>query len=295
MDFDFIGIWPVIVIAATALFLLLLETFFKEWKGWYGPTVSLIGLAQALLATLFLFSRGGNPRIRKLVTVDEYSLFFYVLFIFTAAVVILLSVRYLTVRRMDGRVYYPLILFATAGMMLLPSSADLLTLFLALGTISASLYVLIAFKRGEGRSAEAGIKYFVLGSFSLAFFVYGAALIYGDYGTTDLTVIASLIPNGAATGYLSLVGILLITLAFGFKLSFVPFHMWTPDVYQGAPAPVTAFLSTGSKVAVFAILLRFYLVFHPLLESFVPLFWILSALAMTVGNVTALVAIWAMS
>jgi NADH-quinone oxidoreductase subunit N len=288
MDFDLTGLLPVIIVVTTALVLLLLEAFSREWKGWYGPIVSLTGLAAAFITTIFLFSRVGDSLTRKLVTVDEYSLFFYLLFILTAALVILYSVKYIDVQGMEGRVYYPFILFATTGMMLLPASTDLLTLFMAIGTLSASLYVLIAFNRVEGRSVEAGIKYFVLGSFSLAFLAYGASLVYGDYGTTDLIKISSLIQEGAEAGYLTLIGILLITLGLGFKLSFVPFHMWTPDVYQGAPVPITAFLSTGSKVAVFGILIRFYLIFDPLLESFVPLFWVLSALAMTVGNVTAL-------
>ncbi|MHC4278328.1 MAG: NADH-quinone oxidoreductase subunit N [Planctomycetota bacterium] len=288
MNFDLIGILPVIIVVTTAVVLLLFEAFVREWKVWYGPTVSLIGLAAAFISTIFLFLRDGDSVIRKLVAVDEYSLFFYLLFILTAALVILFSVKYVDVRRMEGRVYYPFILFATTGMMLLPASTDLLTLLLSLGTLSASLYVLIAFNKGEGSCVEAGIKYFVLGSFSLAFLAYGASLVYGGYGTTDLIKISSLIQGGSETGTLTLIGVLLITVGLGFKLSFVPFHMWTPDVYQGAPVPITAFLCTGSKVAVFGILIRFYLVFTPLLETFVPLFWVLSALAMTVGNVTAL-------
>lgn len=288
MDFDLTGLLPVIIVVIAAVVLLMLEAFSREWKVWYGPIVSLTALAAALVTTTFLFSRGEDFVAGKLVTVDEYSLFFYLLFILTAALVILHSVKYVDLQRMDCRVYYPFVLFATAGMMLLPASTDLLTLFLAIGTLSVSLYVLISFNRVEGRSVEAGIKYFVLGSFSLAFFAYGASLVYGSYGTTDFIKISSFIQEGANTGYLTVIGILMITLAFGFKLSFVPFHMWTPDVYQGAPVPITAFLSTGSKVAVFGTLIRFYLIFDPLLETFVPLFWVLSALAMIVGNVTAL-------
>jgi NADH-quinone oxidoreductase subunit N len=170
--------------------------------------------------------------------------------------------------------------------MLLPKTTNLLTLFLSLEIMSISLYVLAGFKKEEGYSIEAGFKYLILGIFASAFLLYGVSLLYGAFGTTELSLISAAVDERAS--FLIFAGLAFITLGLGFKLAFVPFHMWSPDVYLGSPVPIAAFISTGSKVAIFAVFLKVYMTFMPLGESLMPALWLISVLTMTVGNITAL-------
>jgi NADH-quinone oxidoreductase subunit N len=185
--------------------------------------------------------------------------------------------------------YYTLLLFSVAGMMLMAQAADLIIVFLALELLSLPLYVLAAFARPQAESEEAGIKYFLLGAFASGFVVYGITLAFGATGSTSLTAIAAAVSGGTADLGLLVVGAALILVGFGFKVAAVPFHMWTPDVYQGAPSAVTAFMASGAKIAGFAALLRvFSSAFTALSVDLTPILWGLAALTMIVGNLIAI-------
>jgi len=185
--------------------------------------------------------------------------------------------------------YYSLLLFSITGMMLMAQASDLIVIFLALELLSIPLYVLAAWARPQVNSEEAGLKYFLLGAFSTGFVVYGVALVFGATGTTSLSGIVAKITAGAYTPYLLLIGAALILVGFGFKVAAVPFHMWTPDVYQGAPTSVTGFMTVGAKAAGFAALLRIFVsALSSLNLDLVPVLWGLSALTMVVGNVIAI-------
>jgi NADH-quinone oxidoreductase subunit N len=186
---------------------------------------------------------------------------------------------------------YPLILFTVVGMMLMASGTDLMTIFLGLEVMSVSLYVLAGFNRANRKSNEAGLKYFLLGAFSTGFLLYGMALTYGATGTTRIATIAVQVGQMSlpSANIMLLSGMLLMITGFAFKVAAVPFHMWTPDVYEGAPTPMTAFMSAGPKAAGFAAALRILLVAFPtMVADWSQLFWILAVLTMTVGNITAL-------
>jgi NADH-quinone oxidoreductase subunit N len=186
---------------------------------------------------------------------------------------------------------YPLILFTVVGMMLMASGTDLMTIFLGLEVMSISLYVLAGFNRANKKSNEAGLKYFMLGAFSTGFMLYGMALIYGATGTTRLYKIAVVVGQMTlpSANILLVAGMLLMMTGFAFKIAAAPFHMWTPDVYEGAPTPMTAFMSAGPKAAGFAALLRIFLVALPTLQvEWSQVLWVLAVLTMTVGNITAL-------
>jgi len=186
---------------------------------------------------------------------------------------------------------YPIILFTTVGMMLMASGTDLMVIFLGLEVMSVSLYVLAGFNRNNLKSNEAGLKYFLLGAFSTGFLLYGMALIYGATGTTRIAKIATIIGQMTlpSANIMLVAGMLLMFTGFAFKVAAAPFHMWTPDVYEGAPTPMTAFMSTGPKAAAFAASLRIFLIALPTLQAeWGQLLWVLAVLTMTVGNITAL-------
>jgi NADH-quinone oxidoreductase subunit N len=186
---------------------------------------------------------------------------------------------------------YPLILFTVVGMMLMASGTDLMTIFLGLEVMSVSLYVLAGFNRANKKSNEAGLKYFLLGAFSTGFLLYGMALIYGATGTTRLYKIATIVGQMTlpSANILLVAGMLLMMTGFAFKIAAAPFHMWTPDVYEGAPTPMTAFMSAGPKAAGFAALMRIFLLALPTLQiEWSQVLWVMAVLTMTVGNITAL-------
>jgi NADH-quinone oxidoreductase subunit N len=185
--------------------------------------------------------------------------------------------------------YYTLLLFSVAGMMLMAKAADLMVMFLALELLSIPLYVLTAFARPREVGEEASLKYFLLGAFAAAFFVYGIALTYGAAQTTQIAGIAAAVDTGGANLTLLALGAGLLLVGLGFKVAAVPFHMWTPDVYHGAPSPVTGFMAAGAKVAGFAALLRVMVLAFPVLgDQLTPIVWVLALLTMLVGNLAAL-------
>jgi NADH-quinone oxidoreductase subunit N len=218
--------------------------------------------------------------------VDGFSVFFHVLVIAVAAVVILTSYEYMAVQRIRAGEYYALILFGVVGMALMSSAVELVLIFIALEISSISSYVLAGFRRHEAASAESSLKYFLLGSFATAFFLYGVALMFGATGSTNIDQIGRMLRAGAIP-LLAFVAVAFLFVGLGFKVAAAPFHIWTPDVYEGAPAPVVGFMSTAPKAAAFAVLLRIVFVIN--VPNTFWLIWISAALSMTLGNVGALV------
>ena len=258
----------------------------RPWDlGW----LALAGVALAAVANGWLH---GVTEVgtASMVAVDGFRLFANWIFLVTAALGILISFTYVYRQRLQAGEYYGLILLSVAGMMFMAGGRDLIVIFLGLELMSIAVYALTAFNRRDRRSAEAGLKYFLLGAFSTGFFLYGIALVYGATGSTHLPTIAAAIAEGGAHTQLLLFGVALIGVGFAFKVSAVPFHMWTPDVYEGAPAPITAFMAAGVKAAAFVAFFRVFLVsFADVYASWYVVTWWLAAITMIVANLIALV------
>ncbi len=223
----------------------------------------------------------------NMVRVDSFSVFFHFLVIAIAGVVILSSFEYMAVQRIRAGEYYALILFGVVGMALMSSAVELVLIFIALEISSISTYILAGFRRNEASSSESSLKYFLLGSFATAFFLYGVALMFGATGSTNIDVDQPEAASRAGTSCWSTSAMALMFVGLGFKVAAAPFHVWTPDVYEGAPAPVVGFMSTAPKAAAFAVLLR--VVFAINAPGRFWLIWVAAALSMTLGNVGALV------
>ena len=234
---------------------------------------------------------GAITTIAGMLRVDGFGVFLGGVVVAATALALLLSVSYIQRERLEGPEYLALVLLSATGMLAMTTANDLVIVFLALEILSIPLYVLAAFDRRRLASQEAGIKYFVLGAFSSAVFLYGVALVYGATGTTSLTGISRfLAANTVLDEGVLLIGLGLLLVGLGFKVAAVPFHMWTPDVYQGAPTPVTAFMSSATKVAGFAALLRVFQVSFPLFRNdWRPAVGALAILSLVIGSVVALV------
>ncbi len=284
---DFYYLLPEIVLTTGALLLLVTDVVMpRERHGlltWF--TLGILAVTGACLLPLV----GLNVTIaRGLLAIDGFALFFKVLFLLTAGLTVLMSARYLEVEGARLGEYYFLVLTATLGMMVMASGVDLVAIFVGLETMAVTFYILAGYLKPSRRSNEAAVKYFLLGAFSLGILLYGMSILYGLTGTTNLHGILTSLGERDASPVL-LLGVALVVAGVGFKIAAVPFHMWAPDVYEGAPTPVTAFLSVGSKAASFAMLLRIFqegLLF--VRDEWAPLFYVLAVLTMTVGNVTAL-------
>jgi NADH-quinone oxidoreductase subunit N len=287
---NFLPILPVVIVAGWAIILMIIDLFVpadkKHWIAW----LSLVGIVLAFAQSVGLWGyergtftpEGGAP----MVIVDNYSIFFNIILLTTAFLTVLFSVNYLSKANINRGEYYYLLLFSIGGMMLMGMSNDLILIFLALELLSIPLYVLSGFARPRLDSEESAMKYFLLGAFSSGFLVFGIALVYGATGTTSLPGILSSI-GGA--GSLGLAGAVLVLVGLAFKVAAVPFHMWTPDVYEGAPTSVTGFMSVGAKVAGFAALIRIFIYALPELgDAWVPAVAVIAALTMIVGNFIAL-------
>jgi NADH-quinone oxidoreductase subunit N len=283
-----IPITPEAMLVTTALTVLILDFFVeKERKhllGWY----SLVGVVAAAFATYNLMGFQA-AFFSGTFYLDPFSSYFKFVFYIACGLGILLSINYLKIEDIHRGEYYALMLFATTGMMLMASAGDFITLYLGLEIMALSVYILAGFMRRDSRSNEAAIKYLVLGAFSSGIMLYGMSLLYGLSGTTNLAgVLAFLETADLANPVISLAMIMLVV-SFGFKVAAVPFHMWVPDVYEGAPTSVTAFMSAGPKVAGFAVLLRVFLhVFQPLHAHSTAILSGLAVLTMAVGNIMAL-------
>jgi NADH-quinone oxidoreductase subunit N len=295
---DFYYLLPEIVLTGGALAVLLLEIFLPvRAKGvlvWVTAGV-IIATGVSLLPAV-----GENLTIaRGLLAVDGFALFFKLLFLVSALITVLMSPRYIAIERANAGEYYFLVLCATLGMMFMAGGIDLITLFIGLETMTVSFYILVGYLRPNRRSNEAAVKYFVLGAFSLAILLYGMSLLYGLTGTTHLRSIATAL-LAAETGLLLPFAVIMLVAGLGFKIAAVPFHMWAPDVYEGAPTPITAFLSVGSKAASIAMLLRIFIEGLPAFRldglgvawgtpfGWAAFFYVLAIVTMTVGNLAAL-------
>jgi len=284
---DFISLLPHTVLLVWATLLLLVDLAIpKERKG---ITAALAALGLAISLGLVFTQIGQNQLVfNQMAVVDGFSTFLNVLFLVSGLVAVAIAPDYLRRMNMMRGEYFCLLLFSVTGMMLMASAADLIIVFLALELLSIPLYILAGFAVPRSDSEEAAIKYFLLGTFASGFILYGTALIYGATGFTDLKSIIGVTVAGNTIPGLMIAGAGLLLVGFGFKVAVVPFHMWTPDVYQGAPSPVTAFMSVGAKAAGFAALLRvFSLLFPDLAGDLVPLMAVLAALTMIVGNIAA--------
>jgi NADH-quinone oxidoreductase subunit N len=283
---DWLALLPLILLSGGGFLILCIGAFWKKH-----PPNLLYGIA---LVTVFfagdvtVFWPAQTPNFLLQLEAGGFGRYFTLLIALITGISLLYSHQYAKIRKFDGDEFYGLILLAAAGMILVAGAIHWLTFFLGLEVLSLSLYVIIAIRKEEAASNEAGIKYFIMGAVASAFLTFGIALIYAVTGELD---IARSLAEGVPAGNMSLIllGFSLVLVGVGFKISMVPFHLWAPDVYQGAPAPVTAFLSTGSKVALFAALLRFaYYAGNDLWAFMVPVMWILAVLTMVVGNVSAL-------
>jgi NADH-quinone oxidoreductase subunit N len=283
---DWISILPQLLLAGGGFIVFCVGAFWRKHSAGLLFGIALLAVCAAGLATIL--HQPEAPQFLRMIEVTGYGRFFTFLITLITAITLLFSHQYSKIRGFARDEFYGLILFAALGMSLVSSAVHWLTFFLGLEVLSLSLYVLIAIRKDQVVSNEAGIKYFIMGAVASAFLTFGIALIYALTGKLD---IAQSLAGGAPAGSMSLIllGVSLILVGIGFKISMVPFHLWTPDVYQGAPAPVTAFLSTGSKVALFAALLRFVSCFSgEIWAYFIPVIWILAFLTMVVGNISAL-------
>ncbi len=286
---DFYYILPELVLTTGALILLIADVMLPRRSG--GPlswvTLAVLG---ATFVSMFVPEPLFNVQreiAHGLIAVDRFAFFFKLLFLIAAAITVLMSTRYLEVEGVSPGEYYFLILCATLGMMIMAGGIDLITIFIGLETMAVSFYILAGFIKPSQRSNEAAVKYFLLGAFSLGILLYGMSLMYGLSGTTNLRVMAPLFAGQERDPRLVL-AVILVVAGVGFKIAAVPFHMWAPDVYEGAPTPVTAFLSVGSKAASFAMLLRIFLEGLPAMrDDWRLLFVALAILTMTIGNVAA--------
>lgn len=286
---NFPALWPIIIIVVTGLLVLIFDLMVNDKRllGW----LSLLGVVvAAAVGVVQQAGAGFDPAFQSVFKTDGYAHFFNLIFLVTAALSILVAMDYLgRVGLLKGE-YFALLLFATSGMMVMAAATDLMIVFLGLEIMSIALYIMSAINRQDRTSGEAGLKYFMLGAYASAFFLYGAALTYGATGSTNFDDIASVLAASGVRDPIALLGLGLLLIGFAFKVAAVPFHWWTPDVYCGAPTAVTTFMSVGAKAAGFASLVRVLMV------SFSPTFvidWqialaVLAVLTMTLGNITAL-------
>ena len=284
---------PEICVLATAVVVILADLFFQRKS--LLAVISLVGLAVAFGFTIHLWGGNAQTTFANMLVIDKFALFFKLLFPIMAALVILASTDYVSRFNSFQGEYYALVLLSTLGMMLISSATDLISIFVSLELISISLYALVGFLK-DAKSTEASLKYLLLGAIASAILLYGMAFIFGFTGKTQLGDVANAIKNLSLTGVSAapglMLGLILLIVGFGFKIAAFPFQMWVPDVYEGAPTPITAYLSVASKAAGFAIILRiFYSAFgFPawLSQDWGMIFAVLAAIGMTVGNIVAI-------
>ena len=277
-------VMPEIVMTCLALLILLADLVIKRKE-----TIAFLSIVSVAVVTYLLAGSSGIT-FNGMFIADGYSLFFKLIFMLNVILTVLISVKYIAIEKVNFGEYYSLILFSTLGMMLMASAGDLITLYLGLELMALSTYVLAGFLRHDIKSNEAAMKYFLLGAFASAFLLYGISMIYGLTGTTDLHAISSYISQKGLSGNpVLMLSMIMFAVAFSFKIAAVPFHMWAPDVYEGAPTSITAFMSVGPKAAGFAVLGRVFMVaFSSAQIEWAEIFVPISILTMAVGNIIAL-------
>src|SRR5439155_5903701 len=289
---DYVRILPEIVLSIFGMMVMLLDPVMDERRSQRTlGGIALIGAIVALAATIYQ----AQPQFWglgfwEMVKVDPFSIFFHFVVAAVVILVILSSYEYMEVQQIRAGEYYGLILFGAVGMDLMSSAVELVLIFIALEISSISTYILAGFRRRAAISSESSVKYFLLGSFATAFFLYGVALMFGATGSTSIAKIGEALGPFVLTGHgplLAYLGVALMFVGLGFKVAAAPFHIWTPDVYEGAPSPVVGFMSTAPKAAVFAVLIR--LLFQAQAPGRIWLIWVAAALSMTIGNIAALV------
>jgi NADH-quinone oxidoreductase subunit N len=282
---------PAAIVAVTGMLALLAQAFTPKGKVAPSSALSLAGLVAALVSVVILASGPGRGSVMAdMLAADDFALFLHALILGIAILGVLLAGSYLREIGTERGEYYALLLFAVVGMLGLVSARDLIAVFIALEILSVSLYAMAGMRRDREESQEAALKYFITGAFSSSFFLYGIAVLYGASGSTRLDKIGAAVATLApGQERLVLLGVGLLLVGFGFKVALAPFHMWTPDVYEGAPTTVTAFMSAGVKAAAFGALLRvFALTLQPLAASWQPLVGGLAMFTIVVGNLGAL-------
>jgi len=286
---DLTPIIPEIIVLLTAFTVLLVDLFAaKNNRSLTMAVTTIIGLLLAMFAETQLHGKDITGFYGTVVA-DDFSILFELIYISVAILTVFVSRHYIAENEMNFGEYYILLLTAVSGMMFMTSGLDLLVIFIGLEVMSISSYILVGMKRKVAEANEAALKYLLLGAFSTGFLLYGISLLYGATGSTLLPTIITEIQKNGSGNPLVIVGMALVVVAMSFKIAIVPFHMWTPDVYTGAPTPVTGFLSGAAKAAGFAVFIRVLMTGIPLdSANWGNLLWLLAVLTMTVGNVMAL-------
>ena len=289
MNNNFLLLIPEFIVTGLAFVVLTLDLFLPERRKWVLPFVAVAGLAVALVVSLAYLWGVNDSLYDGVIRIDGYALFFKAFFIALGGVVVLVSVDFVRRNLEHPGEYYGILLFTVLAMMLLAASGELLTAYISLELLSFGLYVLVAYDRYNPKSNEGATKYILLGAFSSALLLFGMSQIYGLLGTTRFDEISRALASVDTLSPGLILGIALIVAGLGFKVAAVPFHMWAPDAYEGAPIPITAHLAVGSKAAAFALVLRLFAeAFMPIVEQWQVLLIALAVITMLLGNLVAL-------
>lgn len=299
LNLDYFSILPEIITAVAGVLLMLIDAFAKKGGRKIGPIFSIFSLVATGVAIVALWPRANSTSFAGMIVNDHLRLYFALVVVVCSIIATLMASQFLDDEALPPGEFYALMMFATTGMLMMASAGDLVMVFLGLETSSIATYVMAGYRRTDLRANESSLKYFLLGSFSAAFLLYGMALTYGATGTTNIEAIRQVLMAGKVIyPQMLLVGGAMMLVGFGFKIATAPFHLWTPDVYEGAPTLVTAILATGPKVAVFASFLRVFAegfgapsapdVGGQLHDNWIQALAIMAAIGMTFGNIVAL-------
>jgi NADH-quinone oxidoreductase subunit N len=293
LPFDAAAILPDLVLSFYAFFLLAISAIWRRDRrhqiGYWALFALVVTLALVVRMALEIGGGAAAPAFSGQFALDAFSLWFKVIFLAGGALTVMLSLRYMDIERAQSGEYYALILFAVVGMMFMAGASNFILIYIGMETMALSIYVLAGYLKDNRKSNEAALKYFILGAFSSGIFLYGVSLVYGFTGRLELSAVSRAL-EGAPDSPMLLMGVVLIVVSLGFKVAAVPFHMYIPDAYEGAPTTITAFMSTASKAAAFAVFVRVFIEgFGPIAHEWIPLIVLMSAASMTLGNVAAVI------
>ena len=291
---DFHALKPAILLCLFGCGILLTDVFFvrRTGKGWYNAITAVVAEGTVLLAVFQHLGdvRSGGPLsgLNGSILIDGFGVFFNIIFVLAALLAVILSARYMESEGEHRGEYYALVLFAQAGMSIMATGNDLVVLFVALETMALSFYVMVGFLRRSTRSNEAAMKYLILGAFSSGLLAYGLSILYGIAGSTNLEVIGEAVAARPDGDWATILALITTSVGLFFKIAAVPFHMWAPDVYEGAPTPTTAYVSVASKAASFALMIRLFLsAYGSVADAWIPLLGAIALITMTIGNLAA--------